>query len=200
MPELRSALAVHLRPGRFGAGSGEASLVLSEQPPGTLIQVSGWRDSFEVVAGTLLQRLGFAGVGGFDRAERSRAGVAFRIAPERVLLRLASSASWRSVADGVDPALTPVIDLSHARTVLSITGADAPSLLARLLPINLDEDAFPPGYFVQSGIHSVAVLVHRPATPASGFEIFLPRSYAVSLWDLICDSAAPFGYHVDVAA
>lgn len=198
MPELRSALTAELRPGRFGAGSDEPSLVLSEQPLGTLVQISGWRDSFAGAAGAVLQRLGFAGVGEFDRAQATTAGVAFRIAPERVLVRLASSASWQAVPDGIDPALTPVLDLSHARTVVAVAGADVPALLARLLPIDFDDRAFPPGHFVQSGIHGVAVLVYRPATSgAGGFEIYLPRSYAASIWDLIAESAAPFGYRVD---
>ena len=200
MPELRSALTAALRPGRCGAGSGEPSLVLSEQPLGTLMQISGWRDSFAGAAGAVLQRLGFADVGEFDRAQAATAGVAFRIAPERVLLRLASPASWQAVAAGIDPVLTPVLDLSHARTLVAIAGADTPALLARLLPIDFDDRTFPPGHFAQSGIHGVAVLVHRPATSgAGGFEIYLPRSYAASLWDLIAESAAPFGYRVDAS-
>jgi heterotetrameric sarcosine oxidase gamma subunit len=198
MPELRSALAAALRPGRFGAGSGEPALALSERPLGTLIQLSGWRDTFEAAAGAVLQRLGFAGIGDFDRAQDTAAGVAFRIAPERVLMRLTSFDAWQAVAAGIDPALTPVLDLSHSRGLLAIAGGDASALLARLLPIDFDEAAFPPGHFVQSGIHSVAVLVHRPVVPgAAVFEIYLPRSYAASVCNLIAESAAPFGYRVD---
>jgi heterotetrameric sarcosine oxidase gamma subunit len=201
MPELRSALAAELRPGRFGAGSGEPSLVLYERPLGTLIQLAGWRDSFEAAAGAVLQRLGFAGVGNFERAQTAAAGVAFRIAPERLLVRLASPAPWQAVAAGIDPALTPVLDLSHSRTLIAVVGADAPALLARLLPIDFDDTAFPPAHFIQSAIHSVAVLVHRPAAPeAAGFEITLPRCFAVALWSVLTESAAPFGYRVAAPA
>jgi len=196
MPELRSALASVLRPGRFGAAADAPSLVLSEQPLGTLIQLSGWRDSFEDAAGSVLHRLGFPGPGGFAAAQGTAAGLAFRIAPERMLLRLASPVAWAAVAADIDPALTPVLDLSHSRCLLAIVGADAPALLARLLPIDFDDASFPPGHFVQSAIHSVAVLVHRPAAPGAAFAVYLPRSYAVAVWSVLAESAAPFGYRV----
>jgi heterotetrameric sarcosine oxidase gamma subunit len=197
MPELRSALASVLRPGRFGAGTGAPSLVLSEQPLGTLIQLSGWRDSFADAAGALLTRLGFAGTGGFETAQEAPAGTAFRVGPERVLLRLTSPVAWHGVAAGIDAALSPALDLSHSRTLIAIAGPDVPALLARLLPIDFDAASFPPGRFVQSAIHSVAVLVHRPVAADAAFAVYLPRSYAVSVWDLLTESAAPFGYRVD---
>jgi heterotetrameric sarcosine oxidase gamma subunit len=197
MPELRSALASELRPGRFGAGTGAPSLVFAERPLGTLIQLSGWPDSFQDAAGAVLARLGFAGPGGFAAAQETAAGIAFRIAPERMLLRLASPVAWTAAAVDIDPALTPVLDLSHSRGLLAIVGADAPSLLARLLPIDFDTASFPPGHFVQSAIHSVAVLVHRPVAPVAAFAVYLPRSYAATVWSVLAESAAPFGYRVD---
>jgi heterotetrameric sarcosine oxidase gamma subunit len=194
MAEQRSALASVLRPGRLGAGAGEPGVVLAEAPIGALIQVSGWRDSFKQAVGALLQRLGFSGVGSFDTAGQAAGGVAFRIAPERVLLHLASPESWRAVAEEIDAAATPVLDLSHSRTRIVITGADAAALLARLLPIDFDEAAFPPGHFVQSAIHGAGVLVHRHA---ARFEVFVPRSFAVAIWEVMAESAAPFGYRID---
>jgi len=41
------------------------------------------------------------------------------------------------------------------------------------------------------------VLVHRPSAAGAAFAVYLPRSYAVSVWDLLTESAAPFGYRVD---
>ncbi|MDP1907019.1 MAG: hypothetical protein Q8K85_01870, partial [Hyphomicrobium sp.] len=69
-------------------------------------------------------------------------------------------------------------------------------LLARGLPIDLNAAAFPPDNFVQSGIHSIGVLVHRRANEngAPVFEVHVPRSYAVTIWEFLAESAAPFGY------
>ena len=86
MPELHSALAAHLRAGRFGA-AGEPRLILSERPLGVLMQLAGWRDSFEQAARPVLARLGLDGIGSFDRAQASDKALAFRIAPERLLLQ-----------------------------------------------------------------------------------------------------------------
>ena len=194
MPELRSALATPLRAGRFGASAGDPGVVLSERPLGTLIQIAGWRDSFEPAVGAVLQRLGFPGVGGFDRAQVAGDALAFRCAPERVLLRLASPAVWAGVSAGLDQALTPVLDLSHSRTVLSLAGANVADLLARVLPIDCDGAEFPVDRFVQSALHSVGVLVHRRA---AGFEIYVPRSFAVAIWEVLTENAGPFGYRVD---
>jgi heterotetrameric sarcosine oxidase gamma subunit len=196
MPELRSALATEARAGRFGAGSGEPSVVVSERPLGTLIQLSGWRDNFGAAGGAVLQRFGFPGVGEFGRAQVAQDAVAFRIAPERVLVRFASS-TFSQKLEGVGVALTPVLDLGHSRTLVAIAGTGAPDLLARLLPIDFDEAGFPPGHFVVSAMHSVAVMVHRLADPpGSVFEVYLPRSLAAALWKVIAESAAPFGYQV----
>lgn len=197
MPELRSALAASLKSGRFGA-AGE-QLVLSERPSAVLIQLSGWRDSFADAALPLMARLGLDGIGTFDRAQASDKAVAFRIAPERVLLRLTSAADLPAVERDLDPAQTPLLDLSHSRTVLHAAGAAAPDLLARLLPIDFHPQAFGPGRFVQSGIHGAGVLVHRGADEAGApaFDIYMPRSFAASLWGFITQTALPLGYRVD---
>lgn len=197
MPELRSALANHLKPGRFGA-AGEP-VALSEQPLGTLMQLSGWRGSFEDAAWPLLARIGLDGIGTFDRAQASSRALAFRIAPDRILVRLTSAADWSAIESSVDQAQTPTLDLSHSRTVLRVTGAAAPDLLARLMPIDFDAQAFAPGRFVQSGIHATAVLSHRRDDEGGApvFDLYLPRSFAVSLWDFITQTAMPLGYRVD---
>ena len=198
MPELRSALAAHIKPGRFGAAGGQ--LVLSERPLGTLIQLSGWRDSFEDAARPLMARFGLDGGGAFDRAQASAKALAFRVAPERVLLRPASPDDWAAARGSIDPAQTPILDLSHSRTLLRVAGVAAADLMARLMPIDFDAQAFGPGRFVQSGIHSTAVLAHRAdaADGAPVFDIYMPRSFAASLWDFITQTAMPFGYRVDM--
>jgi len=198
MPEIRSALSAHFHPGRFGFEGGELPLVLSEQPLGTLIQLSGWPDNFEQAATPVLQRLGFAGLGDFNHAQAAGGLLAFRIAPERVLLRLASSVGLESLGEA---AQTPALDLSHSRTVLRVAGAAAADLLARGLPIDLGAAVFPAGRFVQSGIHSIGVMVHRLADDngAPVFEIYVPRSYAVTIWEFLTESAVPFGYRISKA-
>jgi sarcosine oxidase subunit gamma len=199
MLEVRPALNGHLRSGRFGAESADPPVTLSECPTGMLVQIAGWRDAFEATATPLMLRLGFAGIGDFASAQTAGEATAFRIAPERVLLRLPSPDAWRSVASSIDQAVTPTLDLSHARTIVRVSGPEAPNLLARLLPIDVDDEAFGPDRFAQSGLHSVAVLVHRRRHAGPRFDLYIPSSYAVSVWELIADTAAPFGYRVNAS-
>jgi heterotetrameric sarcosine oxidase gamma subunit len=198
MPEFRSALAAHVTPGRFGAGDGEAPLVLSERPLGTLIQIAGWPGGFETAAGAVLKALGFDGVGGYGVAQSSGDALAFRIAPERVLIRLPARTAWDKAAANLDPAATPVLDFSHARTVIGIDGAAAADLIARFLPIDLHDSVFGPGRFALSGLHAVPVMLHRRADGGAGpaFELYAPYTWAASVWESLTESAAPFGYTV----
>jgi sarcosine oxidase subunit gamma len=199
MLEFRSALDGHLTLGRFGAAAEPEKLILSERPVGVLMQVGGWRDSFASVAAPLLQRLGFAGIGDFAMAQKAGEVIAFRIAPERVLLNFPSPAAWEAVAAHIDQAVTPTLDLSHARTVVRVTGPSAAGLLARLVPIDFDDTAFGPDRFVQSTLHSVGILVHRRAQSAPCFDLYMPSSYAVTAWEMVTHNAASFGYEVSGA-
>ncbi len=196
MPEPRSALAGHVRPGRFGAGS--PRLTLSERPLGTLIQICGWDDGFDEAATTMMQRFGFAGLGAFDTAQEQGSSIAFRTAPRRILIRLKDRGVWEEIHASIDSAQLGSLDLSHARVLIGIAGADAAELLKRLLPIDVEPAVFAVGRFVQSGLHGTSVLLHRRADhdAALDFDLHVPRSFAASIWDFIAETALPFGYRV----
>jgi heterotetrameric sarcosine oxidase gamma subunit len=68
-------------------------------------------------------------------------------------------------------------------------------LLARLAPLDVSLPAFPVGTFAQTGIHHVGVLLRRIS--AEIFEILIPVTWAATIWELIGDAAAPFGYRVE---
>jgi heterotetrameric sarcosine oxidase gamma subunit len=194
MPEPHSALITRLRQARLGA----ESVVIGERPVGALMQIAGWPDSFSEAAAAIMRRLGFAGVGDFAHAQSASERIAFRIAPERILLHLPSPSDW-AAAGPIDPTLTSILDLSHSRTLIAMRGAQVRDVLARVLPIDLHESEFGPGRFAQSAIHSVGVLVHCRSEGADGpvVEIYVPRSFAASVWDLLIETAAPFGYRVE---
>jgi sarcosine oxidase subunit gamma len=56
---------------------------------------------------------------------------------------------------------------------LGLGGADAPAVLARLVPVDLDPAAFPPGAAARSLLRHVPLLIVRIE---AGFELFVPRS------------------------
>ncbi len=181
MPEFRSPIT----PGRKTDGT---ALQLSEGPAGGLLQLAGW-DNFETAVAPALAQFGFAGLGGYRAAQSQGEATAFRIAPDRLLLRHRASAPLLAAAETLDPATCCSLDLSHARWVFTIAGPAGPDLLARLLPIDGSPEALPVGHFAQSGLHHVGVLLHHRAETA--WDLLVPVTWADSLWDYLCEAATP---------
>lgn len=198
MAEFRSALSSRLTPGRFGAETASSPLILSEQPLGTFFQIAGWPGGFEDAVRPVLSGFGVPGTGQTGHALESGGHHVFRMAPERILVRTPDPGAWDIAGDRADNEALALLDLSHARTVFRIEGTASADLLARLVSIDLDQDAFPTNAFALTGIDAVPVLLHR--LPNGGmalcYEIFVPYTWASSLWDLVCQTALPFGYEI----
>lgn len=198
MVEFRSALASRLIQGRFGAANVAPPLTLSEQPLGFFFQIAGWPGEFDDAVRPVMSALGFSSIGRVGQAQEADGHRAFRIAPERVLVRTADPDAWGLANDGAKQERLTFLDLSHARSVFRLIGSASPDLLARLVSIDLYEGAFPVNAFSLTGIHSVPVMLHRLSDEAMApsYDLFVPYSWAASLWDLTCHTALPFGYEV----
>lgn len=66
-------------------------------------------------------------------------------------------------------------DQSDAWAGLRLTGGDAAEVLARLVPLDLDRAAFPPGAVARSRLRHVPLVL---VAGDPGFELLVPRSYA----------------------
>ena len=191
MPEIRSALSNQLKIGSYGAMQNSPGLILCEQRPGTLFQIAGW-DTFEHDIKPLLEQYGFSDIGNYRQVQNKGDHCCFRIAPDRVMIRDRSGAG--PVAD-VDDQTLAMIDQSHARTIIQMRGAEVEAVLSRLAPIDFSVAAFPPANFVQCGIDHVNVLIQRVSEDC--FELFIPYTWASSVWQMICINAAQFSYRVE---
>ena len=87
-----------------------------------------------------------------------------------------------------------ILDLSHSRTQVRISGKDSISLLNRHLPIDLRELSFPINSVASTAFHHANVTLWRSK---NGYELFLPRAFALSLWEVLLESAAQFGYEIE---
>ena len=197
MAEFRSALTGRLIPGRYGTKSTAPPVTLSEQRLGTFFQIAGWPGHFDDSVRPVLSALGFNGIGRVGQALVSGEQHAYRIAPERLLVRTDNQVAWDLATEASNGALS-VLDLSHARVVIRIEGLAAPDLLARLVSLDLYTGAFAEGRFALTGIDAVPVMLHRLADGADAprYDLFVPYSWAASLWDLTCHSALSLGYEV----
>jgi sarcosine oxidase subunit gamma len=129
---------------------------------------------------------------------------ASRVHEDRTILGLAWDA-WLIVESGVVPdvLLAPfagldasAVDVSHAWGVLRMSGGRAREALAKVCPVDLDPAAFKTGDCFQSALARHFALVHA-VDDGPTFDLYVPRSFAVSFWDCLSDAAREFGYRVE---
>jgi len=185
MAERASALDGHYTKGRIGE-AGESGVALMEVRDLVLHQAAAWTDTLGVVG---------AKAAGVIGAEAAPGPCLATSGPNGTLLRIEPLKWW--VFGAAAPALTAdegaTLDLSHSRTHLRISGSRAAALLNRHLPLDLREHAFPVGSVGSSALHHVGVTLWRSD---AGFELFLPRGFALSLWQVLLEGAAQFGAEV----
>lgn len=170
MPERISALHGSYPLGKFGAAV-ETAVCLHEVVGLNLQQITAWHDTHAQVAESAATAAGQSG------------GTLLPIAP----------LTWWLLGGhhpGLAAELGATLDLSHSRTQLQISGARATDLLNRHIPIDLRAASFPEGAVASSALHHVNITMwHSP----QGYELFITRSSALFVWDLLVESAAQFG-------
>jgi methylglutamate dehydrogenase subunit D len=180
--ERRSALEGRYQRGRFGAtGPGRPALVLSERRGLAMVQVNGAPDgSGPPVLGSVTDAdttLLWTGPGQWFAVCASLDAGGLRARLEE---RLSSTDAT-------------VSNLSHARTVLRVSGAAWRDLLAKGCPADID--AMAPGDCVASLLSHFTVIIHCVAEDSADVYVF--RSFGASLWEWLRGGAEEFGYTVE---
>ena len=185
MARRTSALDGHYRPGTVG-GDRRTGVTLREIPGLHLHQIAAWTDTLTETGVAVATA---AGLNNAPSLRQSASGT------RGSLLRTSPLTWW--LIDAAAPDLPPdagtTLDLSHALTRIRIEGDQATTLINRHLPLDLREGAFPEGSVATSAFHHVGVTIW---CCRGGFELFLPRGFALSLWQLLLASAAQFGAQV----
>lgn len=184
-PVRESALAGHLQTGHFGsAGTG---VTIAEIRDLSLWQLAVWPDSVESVASQVARDFNLSGVPGFGEVNGDASTALMRIEPLKFWV-------FGAQVSSEDSALSVVLDLSHSRTHIRLTGPRATSVLNSFLPLDLRQSAFPMNRVASSAIHHVGVtLWHSDA----GYDLFVPRGFAVSVWELLYLTALQYGVTVE---
>lgn len=173
--------------GHYGA-YGETGIVFGRRRLRSLWQIAGW-DDFDTTSTALLRKLGLPGPGNFRQSQQNGETTSWRIAPDKLLLEGPATLPVTQKQDLV------MLDLSHARIAITLYGPAARDLLMQVIAVDMEAGAFTPGEFLQTGIHHVGVLVH--CLESERFEVIVPVTWAETIWELLCDNAAPYGYHID---
>ena len=194
-PPRRSALEGHIQPGRFGVRSEDGpGVVLAECRPRSIAQVNGAPDS-----GALAEALG---------------ATASEVSPNRTFHAGAARYAWNGpgqwlvesaeqrpgeLIERIETALRPhgasTTDLSHARTVVRLSGAAATEVLAKLCPIDVESMRAGDSAATLAGPFNVQVV----KTGDQEFRLYVFRSFGLAMWEMLLDEAAEFGVEVTPA-
>jgi sarcosine oxidase subunit gamma len=104
-------------------------------------------------------------------------------------------------AEGMERLLAPlaphaaVVDQSHARCILRVTGSKAREALAKGVAVDLDPRAFGRGHTAATLVAHIAVQLWQ-TDEAPTYELAAARSLALSLWHWLEASSAEFGLEV----
>ena len=85
------------------------------------------------------------------------------------------------------------VDLSHSRTRVRLQGDDVTAVLNSFLPLDLRPASFPVGAVASTAFHHCGVTLLRSE---NCYELFLPRGFALSLWELLMESAMQYGLEI----
>ena len=194
-PARRSALEDHYHVGRFGAQEPkDAGVELAECRPRSILQVNGAPEP-EVLAAAL-------GVPGSDVVpNRAFHAGTVRYAWNGPGQWLAESDELElgALIERVESALrdhgATTTDLSHARTVVRVSGTAATDLLAKLCPIDVEAMHTGDSAATLAGPLSV----HVVKTRSHEFRLYVYRSFGLAMWEMLRDEAAEFGAEVIAA-
>jgi len=155
-------------------------------------------DEIDVVLGKAAEIERFA----VGTAERVHVGdvrvMALRPGPDELLL-LAPATQTAAVLDVIAAvtaglACAHLTDVTSGLAVLDLIGPQAPALLARLSPLDLD--AVPVLSVVQgelARVHATLIRLDRPPAPTPAFRALVAREYGASVWETAVEAGHDLG-------
>lgn len=173
-----------------------AALRLGERRDMSILQVAVWPETLESAGRWMAEIGGAPAAPGPGRSIPWAGGRLLRVEPLKWwAVNAAAPECARLSAIGADQGAA--LDLSHSRTVMRVEGQRAGDLLARFMAIDFSDARFPDGAVAAARFDHIAALAVRcDAGQAPGFDVYVHRSYAVSAWVDLLESANQLGVTV----
>tara|TARA_B100000287_G_scaffold105657_1_gene97960 strand:+ start:481 stop:1044 length:564 start_codon:yes stop_codon:yes gene_type:complete len=160
-------------------------IIFSENRNLIIQQIAAWPDEILNLEKLFADQLGAQQVD-FNRGENFKKNSLWRMEPSK----------WWVLGSTIEVPenLGTSLELSHAFTSITIEGEKSDVLLNRHLPLDLRLDNFPINSSASSAIHHVSVKLFR--INFKEFRLLIPRGFALSIWEILLESASQFGYEI----
>lgn len=191
-PDRLSPFGPEATPSRHGA-PGSAPVLMTERKV-DIVQVMAGRGAEAKAADAVKSATGLA-LPGPRKAEIAGEAMAVWIQPSSwfVIRPRGNEGALAQQLGGGDN--LAVVDQSHGRCVLRLSGARAGEVLAKGCRVDLHPRAFPPGSVATTSIdHITVTIVKLDEVPS--FDLVLPSNFAEAFLDWLRISAAEFGYEI----
>ena len=195
MFERRSPLARQLACGGRDGADGQRALVIGEVSGWALAQLAvfpGREAEMAAAVGPLLGAAALAARAG--AVQRTAAACLYRTAPDAYWAVAPEPTVISRLHAAVPSRAGTVTSLSHSRVRLRVEGPAAPAVLACGISVDLHPRSFAVGAFAQTALHHTGVLLERCAPQR--YELYVLRTFALSIWEWLLDAAAPTGYEI----
>jgi heterotetrameric sarcosine oxidase gamma subunit len=194
----RSPLEKALVTGAHGGPGIEAGVSLTEIRNFDLIQVMSRRGQGADLAKAAKASFGVAAPNA-PKAVQAKDATLIWSGPDQFLVL---SKNGKHTMQTLAPALSgpaSLSDQSHARVLISVSGAKAHTMLAKLSSIDLNAGAFPIGAAAATSMDHTSITLwrgnDRPDGPAV-FNLLVFATFAESLWHTMLDAAAEYGVEI----
>ncbi|MFY7963099.1 MAG: sarcosine oxidase subunit gamma [Elsteraceae bacterium] len=193
MPDAHHPLAGHLTPGRHGA-AGPNPVRLST-PRRDIVQIAARKGQTAALKAALKAAFGLE-LGEAGHATYGGGLTALPIQPDAWVL-VSEPRGEGALAAEVKKAVGvagSVVDQTHGRCVIALTGERAPEVMARFCRIDLHPAVFGPGRAAVTPMAELfCVLSHGPA---AHYEMILFSTFADSFFHSVITAAATTGYEI----
>jgi heterotetrameric sarcosine oxidase gamma subunit len=194
MFESRSPLAERLALGGRDGADGNRAVRFTEIHGRHIVQLGVFGGGSSAVASLVRSITGAALPDSNSEVTDSGPHRLYRIAADQYWVVSLEAGVGRALELAMPPDSGTVTALSGARVCLRLEGEAAHEVLAHHVALDLDLREFPSGRFAQTGIDHAGVLLERRGREC--FELYMLSTFAGSAWDLLADSALPYGYSI----
>ena len=166
--------------------SAKKSLTFKEIKNIEITQIICWPEKIEELNNFLINNLNIKMVPSFNK------GIVFE---NKSLWRMEPLKWWLFNKEiKISDQIATTLDISHAYTSIEIKGDNSTLFLNRHLPIDLRTKNFPNLSSASTAIHHVSVKLFKISSNI--YCLYIPRGFALSIWEILLETADQFGYEV----